>query len=286
MAFCRSIGVNYKKITYAHPCWYIEYLARYNYTAGAISNNVSHLRTYYRLAGLDPAPLNHYRVGLALRAIAMNIRQPKVDKLPVSPTVLRAALAYIRQGPDALPLSLAVILMFLGFLRQSSVAPPTVKTFDPTRHLTRADVCPGPRGLAINIKWSKTIQSAAAQKSILIPHTKDPLLCPVKAYAAYVASNPVASPRAPLLAFSDGNPLTTRYIARRWTAALKSAGFSPSTYTLHSLRKGGASFAYNHGKADLNDVKAQGTWKSDAVRSYIKPMDAEPNTVHEALSAL
>ena len=201
----------------------------------------------------------------------MNIRRPKDDKLPVTPQVLEAAMFYIRLGPHHLPLLLGILIMFLGFLRQSSVAPAIVATFDPTRHLTWADVYPAPSGLVVHIKWSKTIQWAADQKSILLPETKDPLLCPLRAYRQYAAPHHAALSGAPLLTFSDSNPLTTRYIARRWHGALKEAGLPVSSYTLHSLRKGGASFAYNHGKADLNDVKAQGTWKSDAVRSYIKP---------------
>ena len=280
------MSVSYKKISYVHPCWYVEYLARHHYTAGAISNNISHLRTFYRLAALDPAPLNHYRVSLALRAVAMNIRRPPADKLPVTPAVLKAVLQQFNKGPEPLPLVLAILIMFLGFLRQSSVAPPSVAAFDCTRHLTRGDAHIAPGGLVITIKWSKTIQKAADMKTVLLPRTRDPTLCPVKAYRAYTAAYPDACPQAPLLVFSDGNPLTTRYIARRWTSALKSAGLSTTIYSLHSLRKGGATFAYNKGKADLNDVMAQGTWRSAAVRTYIKPQDAAPNTVHTALAAL
>ena len=216
----------------------------------------------------------------------MNIRRPQADKLPVTPEVLRAVLGRIEKGPDRLPLTLGILIMFVGFLRQSSVAPGSVASFDKTRHLTREDVFNSSRGLVIRLKWSKTIQRSADQKTILLPQTNDPRLCPVRAFNAYIAARPTAAPSAPLLTFRDGNPITTRYISRRWIAALKEAGLSTTAYSLHSLRKGGASFAYNHGKADLNDVMAQGTWKSDAVRTYIKPQDAAPNTVHAALSAL
>ena len=265
IAFCKRVHVSYRRISYVHPCWYVEYLARHHYSAGAISNNISHLRTFYRLTGLDMAPLNHFRVSLALRAIAMNVRRPPADKLPVTPTVLKAVVAQLAQGPEPLPTVLAILIMFVGFLRQSSVAPASVAAFDSSRHLTRADAYIAQDGLVIKIKWSKTMQKAADMKSILLPRTRDPALCPVRAYQAYAAAFPRAPPQAPLLVFADGNPLTTRYIARRWTLALKAAGLSTSVYSLHSLRKGGASFAYNKGRADINDVMAQGTWKSAAV---------------------
>ena len=216
----------------------------------------------------------------------MNVRRATNDKLPVTPSILKAALTHINAQPGSEPVTLGIILMFVGFLRQSSVAPATVATFDPTRHLTHADTWPTPRGLVVRIKWSKTIQRAADLKTIVLPPTADPKVCPIKAHAACRAASPSLQPTAPLLAFKDGNPVTARYLARRWTAALQAAGYSPSAYSLHSLRKGGASYAYNEGDARLNDVMAQGTWQSAAVRTYIKPHEGAPNKVHAALAAL
>ena len=93
--------------------------------------------------GLNDLGFRHFtvehkwRVSLALRAIAMNVRRPQTKKLPVTPLVL------------------GLLIMFLGFLRQSSVAPATIKTFDSSWHLTLADASPGSDGLAMNIKCLK-----------------------------------------------------------------------------------------------------------------------------------
>ena len=176
IGFCRSIPVSHRRASYIHFCWYIEYLAKYHYSAGAISNNISHLRTYFRMAGLDITPLMHYRVQLALRAVAMTIRQQSNTKLPVTPLSLKRVLPFIRSQPDALPVSLGLLIMFMGFLRQSSVAPPppSCTAFDYTRHLTQADASLSTAGLAITIKWSKTIQRAADLKTVLLPATSDP----------------------------------------------------------------------------------------------------------------
>ena len=288
LAFCKQARINYKRLSYIHPCWYVEYLAKSDFTPGSISNHISHLRTYYRLAGLDARPLHHYRLGLALRAVTMTIRRPSSTKLPVTPSILRRVVARLSTAPDSEGLVLAILIMFIGFLRQSSLAPPTVSAFDPSRHLTRADVTATDQGLAVNIKWSKTMQRASDMKTVLLPPTADPSICPLKAYTRYLQRAPPAPlpARAPLVAFSDGNPITTRYIARAWTRALQQEGLSTTAFSLHSLRKGGASFAYHDGDAKLNDVMAQGTWKSDAVRTYIKPQDGAPNTVHKAFSRL
>ena len=216
----------------------------------------------------------------------MTIRRPSAPKLPVTPDVLKKALAELRKSQDHPPISLAVLIMFLGFLRQSSVAPATTSAFDPTRQLTWADIHMSAAGLAVAIKWSKTIQRAADMKTVLLPSTQDPALCPVRAFRLYAATRPHQLSKAPLLTFADGNAITSRYIAKRWGQAVKAPGLSITAFSLHSLRKGGASYSYNHGGSDLNDVMAQGTWKSAAVRTYIKPQDAAPNTVYRALAAL
>ena len=284
--FCNRLRLSYKRITYAHVCWYIEYLAKNDYSPGTISNHVSHLRTFYKLAALPEGPLHHYRVGLALRAVAVNIRHVPSPKDSVNPATLKAVLSCLQPGPNYLQVKLAILLMYMGFFRQSSLTSATVATFDPTRHLTSQDVWVTEKGLHVRLKWTKTIQRSCDAKVILMPPTQDQNLCPVRAHTQHSTASPAPSPHAPYLAFQDGRPLTTRFLARAWTQAVRDAGFSPSRLSLHSLRRGGASYTYNDAKADLNDVMVQGTWRSMAVRDYIRPADGTYNTVHDALKRL
>ena len=245
---------------------------------------MSHLRTYYRLAGLRDAPLHHYRVSLALKAVSTTIRHNPDTKLPVTPAILKQVISHLPPGPLFLPVKLALLIMYMGFLRQSSVAPPTVKAFDSTRHLTWADITDTPKGLSLTLKWSKTIQKSQDAKRLLLPPTQDNTLCPVRTFRQLKAS--IGAPRlpsSPLLTFEDKRPITVRVVARIWTQAIKDAGLSPTAYSLHSLRRGGASYTYNDAKATLNDVMHQGTWRSAAVRAYIKPQEHSYNSVHHAL---
>ena len=123
-------------------------------------------------------------------------------------------------------------------------------------------------------------------KTIIIPPTRDPEHCPVRTFAEYAGAFPALSKKSPLLVYADNNPITTRHIARAWTRAVRKAGLPQSAYSLHSLRRGGATYAYNDAGAKLNDVMAQGTWRSLAVRYYIRPTHKNPNTVYQALAAL
>ena len=204
--------------------------------------------------------------------------------LPVTPDILRTVLAQLDTSQPSRALTLALLLMFIGFLRQSLVAPQTVPAFDHTRHLTVADVLDTPPGLLIAIKWTKSIQSSADATSILIPPTQDTLLCPVRALRQYtLGATPPRSAEAPLIRHQDGNPLTVPYIRRQWNRLLAQANFPPGRYSLHGLRRGAAQFTYNESRAD---VMNHGTWRSQAVRSYIAPAQTPSNTVYRPLIVL
>ena len=262
MAFCNKIRISYKAIKYQHVCWYIEYLACHSIAPASISNAVSHLRTFYSMSHLATAPLYHLRVQIALRAISTSIRHVSDPKEAVPPALLRAALAHVGRLPHPRAVKMALLLMFMGFLCQSNVAPTFASTFDPTRHLTCGDAVVTPLGLCIVVKWTKTIQASADATSVLLPATRDSLLCPVHAYQEYVQQAPKpGSARAPLLRHWDGNPLTVPYIRRQWALLLAIIGNSPAVYSLHSLRRGAAQYTYDC-RADINDVMLQGTWKS------------------------
>ena len=285
LAFANEARIDYKRITYYQVCGFIEHLAQASYTPGSISNTVSHLRTFYKLADLPDASWNHYRVGLALRSIAINIRHTPKPKDPVTPAILKRILHHMNAAQNPLAMKLAILLMFMGFLRQSSIAPPTAASFDHTRHLTPADISPAPGGIRVKIKWTKTLQKSSDAKVILLPATKDHMICPVRAYEQYIHLR-APPPSGPLLIFEDGNPIPLRYINRQWAAILRAADLPPAAYSLHSLRRGAAGYTYNKARAKLNDVMTQGTWRSLAVRDYIKPPDAQENTVHKALKRL
>ena len=285
LAFCQRIRVHYKTISHLHVCWYIEYLTYHNSSPASISNAVSHLRTFYTMAGLSNRPLFHNRVLLALRAISITLRHVPTPRDPVTPQLLKAALQNVDRLPNAPATCLALLLMFMGFLHQSWVAPPAVPKFDPTRHLTHGDITVGPTGLKVRIKWTKTLQSSADATSIILPATQDHAVCPVRAYRTYMNAFLIRpAPADPLL--SHSLTMTIPYIRRQWATLLAIIGKSTSQYSLHSLRKGAAQFTYNDCDADLNDVMHQGTWRSAAVRAYIRPDQSAHTSVHRALAQI
>ena len=51
--------------------------------------------------------------------------------------------------------------------------------------------------------------------------------------------------------------------------AAAKAGYDPSIYSSHSLRRGGTSYLRSVG-ATIEELKVRGDWKSDAVMLYIQ----------------
>ena len=277
------INTDYKRPSPAHICWYIEYLAQEGRKAPTIKNHISHLRTFFMLAGLDLSALHSYIVTNALRALSITLRHIPNLKRGANPTTLRAALGYC--GDLAYPehVAFAILAMFHGFFRQSNMVPQRARGFDPTRHFTRDDFVYTNEGLSVTLKWSKTLQSSGCPPKVLLAPCQDSGLCPVSAYSNLLRVAPTTGILQPLLQFNDGNSLTIRYLADRWRELLMAAGMDPTKISLHSLRRGGATFAHTHG-AKLPDIMAQGTWASDAVLAYIRQEPGQQSSVHRALN--
>ena len=60
--------------------------------------------------------------------------------------------------------------------------------------------------------------------------------------------------------------------------AVTSIGLDPKRYTFHSFRRSGASLAFNH-DIDLARIKQHGSWKSDAIWTYLRNKPKEASTI-------
>ena len=267
-------------------CWYLEHLATRGLVSTTIANHLSSLRTYFSMAGLDTSPLFARHVVNALRAISITVRHVSDPALAITPEVVKGALQHLGVLNQPYHMRLAITWMFNGFLRQSNIAPRTVNSFDPTRHLTRGDASLQQDSIVLALKWSKTMQKSKTPSKILLQPLPGSPLCPVKAYQDLLVVAPTYHPQQPLLQFPDGNSITAPHIAREWTTLLQKARIPIKGNTLHGLQRGGASFSYHDGGATLEDVMAHGSWASSAVRAYLAPHTPRTTSVHRALAAL
>ena len=155
-----------------------------------------------------------------------------------------------------------------SFFRKSNLVP---KSADPSKTLLRKDIIVRPWGLVICVTWSKTIQFKERQLLILIVRlSSNHPLCPVQAYKRHLCLFPAPTSSPAFLHFRGdlATPITHSAFTTKLRKALSIAGLKASSYSGHSFRRGGATFAFHCG-VPVELISLQGDWSSDAMLLYI-----------------
>jgi hypothetical protein len=180
----------------------------------------------------------------------------------------------------------AILFGVLGMLRISNITCASLKTFDPLRNITRGDIQPSKQGLAVTLKWSKTLQNYRQNAVVHLPYVPGSPLCPVKAFNQLNSKFPVPND-LPLLSYLAGS--TYRVISKNsLQAMLKSAAAQanlPCDTTFHIFRRS-ASLAFAAG-VPFKQIQAHGTWTSESIWSYIHSSAKSallPNFFRQAIS--
>lgn len=270
-------SLDYAMPNVPHICAFISYLVSHYSNPGTLSNYVSSLTSVLRRLHVDVTAFTSIEVSDMMASIKNNLRHMPVKRNPVSMDMLPVIVYNVLPDPQGPTVAFAIITMFLTFLRQSNLAPRNKSKYDPTRHFTRSDVYVAPDAVVFSVKWSKT-QQAMSASTVAAPVMHGQIICPVQAYHRMLAHAPTLRPDQALLSFRDGSPLPISYIDRVWDAAVTAMGIPRRVYTLHSLRRGGATEAYGGGVASLQEIQEHGNWRSSAVYEYL-PSDPRNSAV-------
>ena len=184
-------------------------------------------------------------------------------KEPVTPDLLLS----IRRQLDLSNVShaafwAAVLVLFFELLRRSNVLVPSISAFKPACHLSRADFTVFKWGLAVTIRWSKTIQCQERVLYVPLLSLPDHPLCPVKALLTFMKLTRSASASGPAFVLPRGSgfvALTPDIFVAHLRSCLRSIGLSPDHYAAHSFRRGGATWALQCGLA-TDVVRVLGDW--------------------------
>ena len=136
--------------------------------------------------------------------------------------------------------------------------------FNPRFHPATSHVALHRRYFTFFIPRSKTDQFHRGH-TFQLSRTTPASICPVKHYMRTTPPTP-----APLFTFRDGRPLTRRRCLYYLRRSLKYSGHNPEHYNTHSFRIGAATTAAHEG-ATVSTIQHLGRWRSDAVKSYIRP---------------
>ena len=268
IAFSIRYNASYACPPVVHILAFIQYLTTVMRSPASVRNTISSLSTAFKRLGWDPSPFTGHFVLAALKSIDINSRYEPLQKEAVDPDQLDSLLAMVLAATRDYSLVCLLAFGFSGFFRQSNMAPPSARAFDPTRHFTRSDVTPADGGLTVKVKWTKTIQRYQDATAVFLPTIRGRHLCPTLTFRNMLVKAPTLFPSQPLFSHPGGAPLTLPYVTREWKKALHSLGMDKSKFSLHSLRRGGATAAWGTGIVTSTDIMRHGTWASDSWRAY------------------
>ena len=260
---------------------FVAFLGAEGLSISTIESYLAALR-YFRLRS-DPAnlfpSLHTPHLKLILRGIARvgtKARAPLV-RLPITSSLMMKIKSSLSTSPkdyDNIMLWAACSMGFFGFLRCGEFLLPDSTIYDPTLHLSLADIrlfqaSPQWR-FDVLIKGSKTDQLRTG--TLIVLGATGAELCPVAALLDYLIIR--GSTPGPLFHHPDGQPLRRQWFVTKVQQALSAAGVQGSCFNGHSFRIGVASSA-SAAAVPETVIKALGRWQSSAYQGYIRPTPEE-----------
>ena len=227
--------------------------------------------------------LDSFELKLMIRACKLIMRRPPNRRLPFTVDNLLSLVSLCQfMGELGVIMKVVILFGYYGMLRQSNLAPQSRNQFDISRHTCRGDVIFHPPGLVLIAKWTKTNQSFEQLPLIPLPKVPNSPLDPVEAYEDMLRAFPTRSVNDPLLMKSTGKPYTCTQLRDMFRAMLELCDMDPACYSLHSLRRTGATMCWQAGVQAV-DIQRHGTWASSAFMDYIMSTHVSSSPVALAL---
>ena len=239
-----------------------------------VNNVLSSIRTISRLLGYTIDHITTVQLSLFMSGLKRNMGIMVSQSLPITPHMLLHMSEYV-QFSDSFELCVwsAIVFMFFSFFRKSNVMPDSISSFDNTKQLSRNSILVDPSDMfmIVRVTWSKTIQFA--HKVLYVPISSVPgsKLCPVSNYVklCHLVPSPLTSPAFVYYCNNRVVPLVYNVFVKQlryWLICVNVQ--SPYLYSSHSLRRGGATWAFQCGVSP-ELIKLQGDWQSDCYLRYI-----------------
>ena len=256
LSFCVFVSINIFSISVLDLMSFLEFLAYNDFTSSAIANHMSAVRTKFAMLGLNTSPFHDPRIKYFTKSITLTSSlkvslKPVIDIPLLSRIISQCDNTYMGQVFKA-----AYLLSFFSF--------------DPVKHLSRADVFFAHPGAHILITWSKTLQAKNQARVLKIPHLGSSPLCPVQALKNFllITSAGRNKPLFQVKLRSNWVPLSDTRLRKHFKNIITALNLGQSSLTFHSFRRSGATMAFNS-KVPIQDIQSHGTWTSDCVWSYI-----------------
>lgn len=268
VSFCLYFNVHFLPVSLEVFCAYAQFLSRSFKSSVSIRNYLHGVKQLHILAGYTCTHLETLNLRLLLRGIARLHPYCAKKATAMSPDILLDIYRFLDlQDPLHVACWAAFLLAFFLMARKANMVPSSWKAFEVKKQLSRGSIMLGEAGLMVTITWSKTNQFGT--RALIVPVVRIPRspLCPVVAYEnlLHVCA---AADSSPAFTFGDRKCVTSYRFVRVLRLLLQRAGYVSSSFTGHSFRRGGATYAFKAGvPGEL--IKLQGDWKSSAYLHYL-----------------
>lgn len=268
IGFCKHFGYKTVPATPVTLCRFAAYLAR-TLSPSSVRCYMAGIRHMHLELGHDP-PTTNYHVTSVLKGLEVSRGTPPKQKLPITLDILKAIYLNLDLSDNFyLCFYAACLVGFFTFVRKSTLLTKTLTSHCCRKDLCRKDFSFDGHSASITIKHSKTMQNFSREIVIPIPIIEGSILCPVTALLRCLVTTKHAAAAA-LFSYRVGEsaiPLTHSAFNKTLSDVLQRAGYSPSQYSGHSLRRGGCTFALSC-QLPTEVIKAQGDWASNAYERY------------------
>jgi hypothetical protein len=286
LQFCLEFKCSPLPVSQSTLLCYTAYLAR-RLLPTSIPNYLNVIRLLHLESGY-PNPLEgNFELCLLKKGINRRLGVPPKQKLPLTVSILRRLHVFLSlDKPSDLAFWAACVIGFLGFMRKSTLLPLNAKV-ELEKILLRDDIS----GLdlssfVLTVRRSKVIQFGQRVHTIPFALSPDSVLCPVRSLLSHFGASPLGG-RRPLFNYMEKGRevwFSQSAFVVRLSALLRVAGYKASEYSAHSLRRGGASMAFDLGLSPLQ-IKMRGDWSSDAFERYVHISSSSAMVVAQSLSA-
>ena len=271
LAFCIYMGVASVEIDVNVILSFCECLVAKNCSASMVSNYLSAIKANFVLYNMCFSLLDHPRI----RYFQKSIRIHRPLTLTPHNIIDLSMLEKVSRACDDISFSQvfrAIFLIgFFGFFRLSNLAPHSILTFDPSRHLTGHGLFFTKKLVKVLIKWSKTLQDRDIVQVVSLPKIANRIICPYRAFKALTKLYPMTDSESvfQIKMPSGWQPLTDTRVRKVLKSINMTLGLNPHFFTYHCFQRSGATFAHN-AHVPIQQIKHHGTWSSECVWRYIQ----------------
>ena len=272
--FCHRFDLQYFPCDNLQLCRFGQYLVKYKQfkSPESVGNYMSGIRTGMALMGWPiPDPLEK-QMQLFNQGLKTLMPHATKQMKPITPEMLIKIYNIVDfTNLTDMVAWVATLVGFTMFLRRSNLAPEAMNKFDPDKQFCRKDfnVIDQETVMMAEVRWSKTIQFKEKVLRLPILPAGNKSICPVL-WMHYMMEQIPGEPNDPafmIMQKGEKLALSANQLVARLKKWLTLIGEDAEAYALHSLRRGGATFAMQC-NIQGEMIKVLGDWASDAWRRY------------------